>query len=150
MAIAWGWVYFQSSNIHMRISNTRTTISNSFNRSSHTDSVLLEPDDLNAVTNFLQQQTRRCLAVIIIDIVDVTSREMLFVLWRLTARYLLFCVAVRSHSRRVGQDLRTNNRITVIATSCCNPKHLNFCDECVSPMGLKARFFSNFQNFSTC
>ncbi len=57
---------------------------------------LLESDYLGAVTNVVQQQTRRCLVVIITDLVDITaSSELLASLSRLTPRYLAFCVALR-------------------------------------------------------
>ena len=58
--------------------------------------VLLESDYLNAVTNVVQKQTRRCLVVIITDIVDATaSGELLVSMTRLTPRYLPFCVTLR-------------------------------------------------------
>ncbi|MEM7553838.1 MAG: DUF58 domain-containing protein [Cyanobacteria bacterium P01_A01_bin.84] len=58
--------------------------------------VLLESDYLNAVTKVVQQYTRRCLVVVITDIVDVTaSAELLASLMRLTPRYLPFCVCLR-------------------------------------------------------
>lgn len=58
--------------------------------------VLLESDYLGAVTNIVQQQTRRALVVLITDLVDVTaSAELLAALGRLTPRYLPFCVALR-------------------------------------------------------
>ncbi|KST62366.1 DUF58 domain-containing protein [Mastigocoleus testarum] len=58
--------------------------------------VLLESDYLSAVTKVVQQQTRRCLVVIITDIVDVTaSGELLTALSRLAPRYLPFCVTLR-------------------------------------------------------
>jgi uncharacterized protein (DUF58 family) len=57
---------------------------------------LLESDYLGAVTYLVQQQTRRCLVVIITDIVDTTaSSELLAALTRLTPRYLPFCVTLR-------------------------------------------------------
>nr|WP_202895973.1 DUF58 domain-containing protein [Iningainema tapete] len=58
--------------------------------------VLLESDYLGAVTKVVQQQTRRCLIVLITDIVDITaSQELLTALSRLTPRYLPFCVILR-------------------------------------------------------
>ncbi|BAY08361.1 DUF58 domain-containing protein [Calothrix sp. NIES-2098] len=58
--------------------------------------VLLESDYLGAVTNVVQQQTRRALVVLITDIVDVTaSTELLASLSRLAPRYLPFCVTLR-------------------------------------------------------
>ncbi|OUL37401.1 hypothetical protein BV372_02195 [Nostoc sp. T09] len=58
--------------------------------------VLLESDYLGAVTNFVQQQSRRALVVLITDIVDVTaSTELLAALSRLAPRYLPFCVTLR-------------------------------------------------------
>ncbi|GAB1541366.1 DUF58 domain-containing protein [Scytonema sp. NUACC21] len=58
--------------------------------------VLLESDYVGAVTSVLQQQTRRCLVVVITDLVDVTaSTELLAALTRLTPRYLPFCVTLR-------------------------------------------------------
>ncbi|OUL21300.1 DUF58 domain-containing protein [Nostoc sp. 106C] len=58
--------------------------------------VLLESDYLGAVTNFVQQQSRRALVVLITDIVDVTaSTELLAALSRLVPRYLPFCVTLR-------------------------------------------------------
>jgi uncharacterized protein (DUF58 family) len=57
---------------------------------------LLESDYLGAVTNVVQQQTRRCLVVIITDLVDITaSSELLASLSKLTPRYLAFCVTLR-------------------------------------------------------
>jgi uncharacterized protein (DUF58 family) len=58
--------------------------------------VLMESDYLGAVTKVVQQQTRRCLVVVITDIVDVTaSTELLAALTRLSPRYLPFCVTLR-------------------------------------------------------
>ncbi len=58
--------------------------------------VLLESDYVGAVTNFVKQQTRRCLVVIITDLVDVTaSAELLAALTKLAPRYLPFCVTLR-------------------------------------------------------
>ncbi|QLE56080.1 DUF58 domain-containing protein [Nostoc sp. TCL26-01] len=58
--------------------------------------VLLESDYLGAVTNVVQQQTRRALVVVITDLVDVTaSTELLAALTRLAPRYLPFCVTLR-------------------------------------------------------
>jgi uncharacterized protein (DUF58 family) len=58
--------------------------------------VLLESDYVGAVTSVVQQQTRRCLVVLITDLVDVTaSSELLAALSRLTPRYLPFCVTLR-------------------------------------------------------
>ncbi|MBF2066950.1 MAG: DUF58 domain-containing protein [Calothrix sp. C42_A2020_038] len=58
--------------------------------------VLLESDYVGAVTHVVQQQTRRCLVVVITDLVDATaSAELLSALSRLTPRYLSFCVALR-------------------------------------------------------
>lgn len=58
--------------------------------------VLLESDYVGAVTHVVQQQTRRCLIVVITDIIDATaSAELLSALSRLTPRYLSFCVALR-------------------------------------------------------
>ncbi|MBD2345578.1 DUF58 domain-containing protein [Anabaena subtropica] len=58
--------------------------------------VLLESDYLGAVTNVVQQQTRRALVVVITDLVDVTaSTELLAALTRMTPRYLPFCVTLR-------------------------------------------------------
>ncbi len=68
--------------------------------------VLLESDYLNAVTKVVQQQTRRCLVVIITDLVDVTaSGELLIALSRLAPRYLPFCVTLRD--RRVDSLANT-------------------------------------------
>lgn len=58
--------------------------------------ILLESDYLGAITNVLQKQTRRCLVVVITDLVDATaSSELLAALSRLTPRYLAFCVTLR-------------------------------------------------------
>lgn len=58
--------------------------------------VLLESDYVGAVTHVVQKQTRRCLIVVITDIIDTTaSAELLSALSRLTPRYLSFCVALR-------------------------------------------------------
>lgn len=58
--------------------------------------VLLESDYVGAVTNVVQKHTRRCLVVVITDLVDVTaSVELLAALSRLTPRYLPFCVTLR-------------------------------------------------------
>ncbi|MEO1373752.1 MAG: DUF58 domain-containing protein [Cyanobacteria bacterium J06635_10] len=58
--------------------------------------VLMESDYLSAVTKVVQQQTRRCLVVVITDIVDATaSNELLAALTRLSPRYLPFCVTLR-------------------------------------------------------
>ncbi|OKH55998.1 hypothetical protein NIES2101_01685 [Calothrix sp. HK-06] len=58
--------------------------------------VLLESDYVGAVTHVVQKQTRRCLIVVITDIIDATaSAELLSALSRLTPRYLSFCVALR-------------------------------------------------------
>ena len=58
--------------------------------------VLMESDYLGAVTKVVQQQTRRCLVVVITDIVDVTaSTELLAALSKLSPRYLPFCVTLR-------------------------------------------------------
>ncbi len=58
--------------------------------------VLMESDYLSAVTKVVQQQTRRCLVVLITDIIDVTaSTELLAALTRLSPRYLPFCVTLR-------------------------------------------------------
>lgn len=58
--------------------------------------VLLEPDYVGAVTQLVNQQTRRALVVLITDIVDITaSAELLAAMARLTPRYLPFCVALR-------------------------------------------------------
>lgn len=58
--------------------------------------VLLESDYVGAVTNVVQKHTRRCLVVVITDLVDVTaSMELLAALSRLTPRYLPFCVTLR-------------------------------------------------------
>ncbi|HCF29019.1 MAG TPA: DUF58 domain-containing protein [Cyanobacteria bacterium UBA11049] len=58
--------------------------------------VLLESDYLGAVTNIVQQQTRRALVVLITDIIDNTaSVELLVALGRLTPKYLPFCVTLR-------------------------------------------------------
>jgi uncharacterized protein (DUF58 family) len=58
--------------------------------------VLMESDYVGAVTHVVQQQTRRCLIVVITDIIDTTaSAELLSALSRLTPRYLSFCVALR-------------------------------------------------------
>ncbi|BAZ17768.1 hypothetical protein NIES4071_96480 [Calothrix sp. NIES-4071] len=58
--------------------------------------VLLESDYVGAVTHVIQQHTRRCLIVVITDIIDATaSSELLSALSRLTPRYLSFCVALR-------------------------------------------------------
>lgn len=59
--------------------------------------VLLESDYVGAVTSVVQQQSRRCLVVVITDLVDVTaSVELLAALTRLTPRYLPFCVTLRN------------------------------------------------------
>ena len=58
--------------------------------------VLLEPDYVGAVTQLVNQQTRRALVVLITDIIDSTaSTELLSALARLTPRYLPFCVTLR-------------------------------------------------------
>lgn len=58
--------------------------------------VLMESDYLGAVTKVVQQQTRRCLVVLITDIIDVTaSTELLAALTRLSPRYLPFSVTLR-------------------------------------------------------
>jgi uncharacterized protein (DUF58 family) len=58
--------------------------------------VLLEPDYVGAVTNLVNQQTRRALVVLITDLVDITaSAELLAALVRLAPRYLPFCVTLR-------------------------------------------------------
>ncbi|MUG95236.1 DUF58 domain-containing protein [Scytonema sp. UIC 10036] len=58
--------------------------------------VLLESDYVGAVTSVVQQQSRRCLVVVITDLVDVTaSVELLAALTRLAPRYLPFCVTLR-------------------------------------------------------
>jgi uncharacterized protein (DUF58 family) len=58
--------------------------------------VLLEPDYVEAVTQLVNQQTRRALVVLITDIIDSTaSTELLSALTRLTPRYLPFCVTLR-------------------------------------------------------
>ena len=58
--------------------------------------VLRESDYLNAVTNLVQQQSRRALVVLITDLVDVTaSTELLAALCKLAPRYLPFCVTLR-------------------------------------------------------
>ena len=92
--------------------------------------VLLESDYLSAVTKVVQQQTRRCLVVIITDIVDVTaSGELLTALSRLAPRYLPFCVTLRdrkvddlantftknvtgSYERAVALDLLAQRQVT--------------------------------------
>jgi uncharacterized protein (DUF58 family) len=58
--------------------------------------VLMESDYLGAVTNVVQQQTRRALVVVITDLVDTTaSSELLAALCKLAPRYLPFCVTLR-------------------------------------------------------
>jgi uncharacterized protein (DUF58 family) len=58
--------------------------------------VLIESDYVGAVTHVVQKQTRRCLVVVITDLIDATaSAELLSALSRLTPRYLSFCVALR-------------------------------------------------------
>lgn len=58
--------------------------------------VLLEPDYLSAVTQLVNQQTRRALVVLLTDIIDVTaSSELLGAMGRLTPRYLPFCITLR-------------------------------------------------------
>jgi uncharacterized protein (DUF58 family) len=57
--------------------------------------VLLESDYMGAVTNVVQQQTRRALVVLITEIVDATaSAELLAAMGRLAPRYLPFCVTL--------------------------------------------------------
>jgi uncharacterized protein (DUF58 family) len=57
---------------------------------------LLEPDYLGAVTQVVQQQTRRALVVMLTDLVDQTaSAELMGAMTRLAPRYLPFCVALR-------------------------------------------------------
>lgn len=57
---------------------------------------LLEPDYLGAVTQVVNQQTRRALVVVITDVIDTTaSAELLAALARLAPRYLPFCVTLR-------------------------------------------------------
>lgn len=57
--------------------------------------VLLESDYMGAVTNVVQQQTRRALVVLITEIVDSTaSAELLAAMGRLAPRYLPFCVTL--------------------------------------------------------
>ncbi len=58
--------------------------------------VLREPDYLGAVTQLVNQQTRRALVVLLTDIIDQTaSAELLAAMGRLTPRYLPFCIALR-------------------------------------------------------
>ncbi|MEA5535167.1 DUF58 domain-containing protein [Crocosphaera sp. XPORK-15E] len=58
--------------------------------------VLLEPDYVGAVSQLVQQQTRRALVVLITDIIDTTaSAELLSAMTKLTPRYLPFCIALR-------------------------------------------------------
>ncbi|MEA5508348.1 DUF58 domain-containing protein [Crocosphaera sp. UHCC 0190] len=58
--------------------------------------VLLEPDYVGAVSQLVQQQTRRALVVLITDIIDITaSAELLSAMTKLTPRYLPFCIALR-------------------------------------------------------
>lgn len=71
-------------------------LSNLIDRLTPIQPVLLESDYVGAVTHVVQQQTRRCLIVVITDIIDATaSAELLSALSRLTPRYLSFCVALR-------------------------------------------------------
>lgn len=57
--------------------------------------ILLESDYMGAVTNVVQQQTRRALVVLITEIVDSTaSAELLAAMGRLAPRYLPFCVTL--------------------------------------------------------
>ncbi len=57
---------------------------------------LLEPDYFNAITQFLKQENRRALVVLITDVIDTTaSAELLSAMERLTPRYLPFCVTLR-------------------------------------------------------
>ena len=42
----------------------------------------------------------------------------------------------RTTNKNKNQDLHTDNLITVIATSCCNPRHLISDNECVSPKNI--------------
>ena len=68
--------------------------------------VLLESDYMGAVTNVVQQQTRRALVVLITDIVDSTaSAELLTAMGRLAPRYLPFCVTLGD--RQVAEIART-------------------------------------------
>ncbi len=68
--------------------------------------VLLESDYIGAVTNVVQQQTRRALVVLITDIVDSTaSAELLAAMGRLAPRYLPFCVTLGDF--QVEQIVRT-------------------------------------------
>ncbi len=65
------------------------------NRLTAIQPVLLESDYMGAVTNVVQQQTRRALVVLITEIVDTTaSAELLAAMGRLTPRYLPFCVTL--------------------------------------------------------
>ncbi len=58
--------------------------------------VLLESDYVGALTSVVRQQTKRCLVVVITDLVDLTaSSELLAALSVLTPRYLSFCVTLR-------------------------------------------------------
>lgn len=65
------------------------------NRLTPIQPVLLESDYMGAVTNVVQQQSRRALVVLITEIVDTTaSAELLAAMGRLTPRYLPFCVTL--------------------------------------------------------
>jgi uncharacterized protein (DUF58 family) len=58
--------------------------------------VLMESDYVGAVTHVVKQQTRRCLVVVITDLVEsIASAELLAALSRLAPRYLPFCVTLR-------------------------------------------------------
>ena len=58
--------------------------------------VLLESDYTGTVSQFLNQQTRRALVVILTDWVDVTaSTELLHTMISLTPRYKAFCVGIK-------------------------------------------------------
>jgi uncharacterized protein (DUF58 family) len=58
--------------------------------------VLLESDYTGTVSQFLNQQTRRALVVILTDWVDVTaSTELLHTMISLTPRYRAFCVGIK-------------------------------------------------------
>jgi uncharacterized protein (DUF58 family) len=76
--------------------------------------VMLESDYMGAVTNVVQRQKRRCLIVLITDIVDVTaSVELLAALCRLSPHYLPFCVTLRDPvCDRLAHSPSAENNVT--------------------------------------
>lgn len=93
--------------------------------------VLLEPDYLGAVTQAMNQQSRRALVVMMTDLVDQTaSAELLLAMTKLSPRYLPLCVTLRdpqidraaqtltqtipeTYARAVALDLLTQRRVAL-------------------------------------